>query len=179
MKITRYSMFAGAALLMVGAPLMRAQDAGTQPAAGMNGADVNAAIEQARADARADRVTIINQNMKFTNDESANFWPIYHRYENDAMKLNDEKVALVKEYAAKSGSLSDADAKNITDRWVNLQGKQLELDKKYYEEFNKKLPPATTTRFFQLEHRMNLVTDLQISAALPMTLKSPAGPGGQ
>lgn len=146
----------------------------TQQAEKQNAGDVDSEIEAARADLRADKVTIIKDVMKFTPEESAAFWPIYNNYENDLKKVNDERVALVKEYADKFTTLTDADAKRMTEKNFDLEARTLDLRKKYYKEFSKKLPATTATKFFQLEHRLDLLIDLKVASELPMLLVKPA-----
>ena len=70
--------------------------------------DLNSQIESLRADTRADKVAIITEAMKFTPQESSAFWPIYKKYESDLAKLNDGRVELIKSYAQKYTTLTDA-----------------------------------------------------------------------
>ena len=51
-------------------------------------------IESVRADIRADRTAIITDAMNFTSQEASVFWPIYHQYESDLAKVNEERVQL-------------------------------------------------------------------------------------
>src|SRR5690349_18117979 len=78
--------------------------------------DINSAVESLRADWRADKVAIITEAMKFSDTEGAAFWPIYKRYESDLSKLNDERVQIIKTYAEKFSSITDADAKDLAEK---------------------------------------------------------------
>lgn len=185
MKTTIMAITAAAALALAATSMARAQDtsqaasqAASQPAANMSPAEMDATIERARADYRADKVELITKNMNFSGQESATFWPIYHEYQGKLTQINDKKVALVRQYASAGDSLSDEQAKAMTEKWFELQGDTLNLEKDYYGKMADKLSPKLATRFFQLEHRINLVTDLQLASALPMTLQNPAGGGG-
>jgi hypothetical protein len=129
--------------------------------------DTNSEIEALRADLRANKVEIIKDNMQFSEKESAVFWPIYNKYEADLAKLNDERVQLIKSYADKYGSMTDADAKTLADKSFDLQLRLVDLRKKYFKEFNKQLPATTVARFFQLEHRLDLLIDLKLASVLP------------
>jgi hypothetical protein len=127
-------------------------------------------IQSLRADMRADKVTIITQAMRFNDKDAAAFWPVYKKYEFELSKINDAKVELIKDYANKFGSLNDADAKTMADKAFDIEGKRLDLRKKYYKEFNKVLPALTVTKYFQLEHRLDLLVDLQLASQLPSLL---------
>jgi hypothetical protein len=134
---------------------------------------LNAQIEAARADVRADKITIINEAMKFTSQESSAFWPIYKRYSQEVSQLNDERVKLILSYADKFTTLTDADAKQMADKAFDLESRRVALKKKYYPEFNKQLSAITVTKFFQLEHRLDLLVDLKVAASLPSLLVKP------
>ncbi len=58
-------------------------------------------IEMLRQDIRAQRKEITAQNMTLTADEATKFWPIFDQYRKAAVKPNDERWALIKQYAAK------------------------------------------------------------------------------
>jgi hypothetical protein len=136
--------------------------------------DLDSQIESARADIRADKVAIIKEAMNFTPQESSVFWPIYKKYEYDLSRLNDQRVQLVKDYTDRFATLTDADAKQMAEKSFDLESQKLDLKKKYYKEFSEKLPSTTVAKFFQLEHRLDLLIDLQVAAALPSLLvKSP------
>ncbi|HWY67023.1 MAG TPA: hypothetical protein VNX88_00085 [Terriglobales bacterium] len=136
--------------------------------------DINSAIESLRADFRADKVTIITQAMQFSDKDSAAFWPIYRRYDSDLSKLNDDRVQIIKTYADKFNNITDADAKDLAEKSFAFDSKRTDLKKKYFNEFNKQLPATTVAKFFQLEHRLDLLVDLNLAAGLPPLLTRPA-----
>jgi len=136
--------------------------------------DVTSEIESVRADARADKVEIIRQAMNFTPQESAAFWPIYKEYEYDLSKLNDRRVELVKSYAEKYSTLTDDDAKKLSNEQFDLDSSLIDLKRHYYKKFNEKLPATTVSKFFQLEHRLDLLIELKVASELPSLLAKPA-----
>jgi hypothetical protein len=136
--------------------------------------DLDSEIESVRADWRADKVAIITDAMQFTPHDSSVFWPIYKKYEYDLSQLNDEQVKLIKSYAEKFSTLDDNDAKKLANDAFDLASRRVELRREYFGEFNKKLPATTVAKFFQLEHRFDLLVDLTVASELPTLLtKSP------
>jgi small-conductance mechanosensitive channel len=135
--------------------------------------DINTAIEEARADIRANKVKLIGDAMQFNEKESAVFWPIYRRYENELTKLNDQRVQLIKTYADKFNTMTDADAKELAEKQFSFDSQRTDLRRKYFKEFNKELPATTVAKFFQLEHRLDLLMDLKIASELPPLLVKP------
>lgn len=129
--------------------------------------NVGSVIELARADMQADRVKIITTAMDFSEKDGAAFWPIYRKYEYERSTLDDRRVAVIKEYAAKHSTLSDADAKAMAERMFDCDSGLAALKKKYFKKFNAVLPALTVTKFFQLEHRIDLLVDMKVESSLP------------
>ena len=139
-------------------PLGRAQD--QEPS-------IDSAIEVARANMRADRAAIITQAMNFSDKEAAAFWPIYRQYEYERSRLDDDRVAVIKEYMRKYQTLTDAEAKAMAEKMLDCDSRLAELKKKYYKKFNKVLPALTVTKFFQLDRRVDLLMDMNVESSLP------------
>jgi len=141
-----------------------------------NATGVDSYIETVRADTRADKVAIITEAMQFNDQDSKIFWPVYRRYEADLMKVNDQRVALIKAYADKFTTLTNTDAKAMIDQSLEFESGRTEAKKKCARELQKAgLAPLTVARFIQLEHRLDLLIDLQIASELPAILNKPAG----
>jgi hypothetical protein len=133
--------------------------------------DVDSQIEALRADMRANKTKIVSEAMNLTDKESKAFWPVYRQYETDLASLNDQRVALIKEYAAKYASMTDKDAKNMLNKAFDFESKRMELKKNYADEFmHKGLPATTTAKFFQLEHRLDALVDVKLASELPSLL---------
>jgi len=144
--------------LLVLSPLCRAQN--QEPS-------MASAIEVVRADMGADRTKIITTAMNFNDKDAAAFWPIYRKYEYERSTVDDRRVAVIKEYAEKYSTLTDADAKSMAERMFDCDSRLAALKKRYFKKFNTLLPAFTVTKFFQLEHRIDLVMDMKVESSLP------------
>ncbi len=134
-------------------------------------------IETIRADFRADKVALITEAMKLSEHDSKIFWPVYRRYDSDLMAVNDQRVALIKSYADKFGTIKEADAKSMIDQALDFEAKRTQLKKKYANEFQKAgLSAMTTAKFLQLEHRLDLLVDLKLASELPALLVQAPAP---
>ena len=157
-------MMKNCALLMVTfamlalCPLGRAQD--QEPT-------IDSTIALVRANMQADRTTLITTGMNFSDKEGAAFWPIYQQYEYERSKLDDGRVAVIKEYTQKYPTLTDAEAKAMAGQMLECDYRLAALKKKYYQKFNKVLPALTVAKFFQLERRVDLMMDMQVESSLP------------
>ena len=92
-------------------PAQGVSDAGTQSD---SLSDQN--IEMLRADLRAQRKEVVAQNMTLTADEAAKFWPIFDQYRKEAIKPNDERWAVIKDYAANYNTMTDVQAQDYIKR---------------------------------------------------------------
>ena len=157
-------MMKNSALLMVTfamlafCPLGRAQD--QEPT-------IDSTIAVARANMQAGKTTLITTAMNFNDKEGAAFWPIYQQYDYERSRLDDGRVAVIKEYTQKYPNLTDADAKAMAEQMLECDSRLAALKKKYYKKFNKVLPALTVAKFFQLERRVDLMMDMQVESSLP------------
>jgi hypothetical protein len=120
---------------------------------------------------RAEKVAILTEVMGFTEAEDAAFWPIYREYDAEMAKLADQRVALIAEYAKAFDTLTDETADRLARGALDLEAKRQAVKAKYYERVKAALKPRTALRFLQVEHQLQLIIDLQISAALPVAGK--------
>src|SRR5258707_11396386 len=72
--------------------------------------NLRAYVELLRSDLRAQKVAVITEVMQFTEAEDAKFWPVYREYETELAKINDDRMALIKDYALSFEALTDATA---------------------------------------------------------------------
>jgi hypothetical protein len=148
----------------------KAPQAAANPANPNDTRDQNllAYTELLRSDLRSQKVAIITQVMQFTEAEDAKFWPVYREYEAELAKINDDRLALVKRYAASYTSMTDAVADQLAHGALDLEGRRHALKQRYYERFKTVVSPTTAARFLQVENQILLLLDLQISASLPI-----------
>lgn len=125
-------------------------------------------IEVVREQVRDGKSELISQNMGFTAEEAAAFWPVYERLDAERKKLGDERLAIVKDYAASIETLTDEQARELTHRALANDEAWVELTGKYAGELMKVLPPKTVARFFQVDRRINLLLDLEVAGQIPL-----------
>ena len=124
--------------------------------------------ELLRSDVRAEKVAILTEVMGFTEAEDKAFWPIYREYDAEMSKLGDERVALIGEFSSHYDKMTDAAADQIGTKALDIESRRQAVKAKYYDRVKKALSPRTALRYLQVEHQLQLIIDLQISAALPI-----------
>ena len=111
---------------------------------------------------------LIAANVTLTDTEATKFWPVYEQYSAELKKITYTKNALINEYAEEYGSLTDEQADSLIRRWLDSDIAAFELRRKYLPIFRKVLPGKVTATFFQVEHRINAMIDLQLTSQLPL-----------
>jgi Mg-chelatase subunit ChlI len=133
--------------------------------------NLSAYAELLRADIRVQKVAIITEVMGFTEAEDKAFWPIYRDYDAQMTRLGDERIALVAEYAKVIDQMTDEAADSLARKAIDLEHKRQEARAKCYERVKSALSGRTALRFLQVEHQLQLLIDLQIAAALPISAR--------
>ena len=131
-------------------------------------ANLRAYIDLLRSDVRAQSSAIVSEMMQLNDADEKAFWPVYRAFEADLIKLNDTRVALIKEYADNYGTLTDAVADTLARRAIDLESRRTELKSKYYDRLRAVVPAKVAARFLQIENQILLLLDLQIAASLPI-----------
>ena len=153
------------AMMLAGVPVFA--QAAPAPSAQPNSAS-DQDIEMLRADLRAQRKQITAQNMTLTADEATKFWPIFDQYRKEAIKPNDDRWALLKEYAANYQTMTDAQAQDYMTRSNAIDQQLAALRMKYIPVFEKVISPRKTALWFQIDRRIDLLINLQLSSVIPM-----------
>ena len=146
---------------VVGAGVARAQTAQANQS-------VDAAIEQLRKDTRAEKADIISGSMGITATQAAAFWPLYKKYEEAQKAVGDEKVALIKDYAANQGSISEAKATEMVGKLQAIEDKSLAAKHAFVKSLAGVLPAKQVARYFQVENRIQLLADLALASQIPL-----------
>lgn len=125
-------------------------------------------IQLLRQDLRSKKKQLIASNLTLTDSEATKFWPIYDQYTTELVQINNEKYAVLKDYANNWGTMTDAQALDLTRRYLDVEAKVTALRTKYVPIINKVLPGTKTATFFQLDRRIGMMIDLQLAAQLPL-----------
>jgi hypothetical protein len=129
-----------------------------------------------RQDLRAMKMQVIGQNMSLSDTEGQKFWPIYNHYVKDLQEVNNQKYALLKQYAEMWATMTDQDALIYVRNWLEADGQAQALRLKYVPVVSQVLPGRKAATFFQLDRRLNMIIDLQLFSQIPLAhVKEEAG----
>ena len=131
-------------------------------------AELNDAIEMVRSMAALERRTVIAEQLQLTGEESTKFWPIYDDYAAEKKRINDRLVKIITDYGANFENLSDELATSLVDDHMDLQSDLLKVRSKYLRKFNRVLAPKTLARFYQIENKLDAVTNVVMAQGIPL-----------
>lgn len=126
------------------------------------------------AAARADRKALVGQNMHLTETQAKAFWPLYDAYEARMDKLDDRHAAEVREYAEHYQTFSDQDATRKLDEVMAIKQARLDVQREFIPQFRAAIASINTTRFFQIDNKLNALLQCDIANVLPL-----ASPGSK
>ena len=121
-----------------------------------------------RENMQSDKKMIVAANMLLTDKEAEKFWPVYDQYAAELAKINDAKLTVIKEYAINYENLSDTQAQDLAKKWTQADEKTVELRLQYLAKFQTIIPGKKIARFFQVDHRITSVMDLQLASQIPL-----------
>ena len=171
MKKNTIAILAFIGMCVLGTPRVVAQDPSSQSAAAAPGsaeAFTNQQFALLLKDIRSIKKQIIAANLTLTDSEATKFWPVYEQYSAEFAGINDVRAALVKEYSEEYGTQTEEQADNLVRRWLDVDIAAAQLRQKYVPIFRRVLPGRKAATFFQLDRRISMMIDVQLTSQLPL-----------
>jgi len=125
-------------------------------------------IQLMRSDIREHRKKLTAANMTLTPDEATKFWPIYDQYIKETIKVNDQRWALIQEYAANYSTMTDQLAQDYMTKSSDVDQQLIALRMKYVPIFEKVLSTKKTAQWYQVDRRLELLISTQMGALAPV-----------
>ena len=129
-----------------------------------------------RQDLRAKKMQVIGENMSLSDTEAHKFWPVYNHYVKDLQEVNNQKYALLKQYAHMWSTMTDQDAVIYVRNWLETDAQVQALRVKYVPLVNQVLPGKKAATFFQVDRRLNMIIDLQLFSQIPLAKVKESSP---
>ena len=128
----------------------------------------NQDLDLLRQDLRSQRKQLIAANLKLTDTEATKFWPVYDQYMTELIAINDKKFGLIQEYADSWGKLTNDQSLLFARNWLDMDIAIAQLRQKYVPMVAKVLDGRKTATFFQLDRRIAMMMELQVSSQRPL-----------
>jgi hypothetical protein len=130
--------------------------------------DMEKYVELMRSDLRTGKTELLTHALNLSDADGQKFWPIQREYETELAKVGDQRIQLLKDYAAAYDSMTAETAKSLVDRAFKLESTRLAVLKKYTDKVSKAVSPRVAARFAQVEAIVNSLIDLKLRAETPL-----------
>jgi len=121
-----------------------------------------------RKDIHSIKKDFISTNLTLTAGEATEFWPLYEQYSASFDKISEIRTALVEQYANEYGTMTDEQADSLVRRWLDTDIEAAQLRQKYVPIVRRVLPAKKAATFFQLDRRISMMIDVQLTSQLPL-----------
>ncbi len=162
-KAPMCALLMGAVLLLLqGISFAQAAQAPAQPTVSEQD------IQMLRQDLRSQKKQIVAQNLPLSDAQAEKFWPLYDSYTQETIKINDQRYALIKQYAESYNTLTDAQAADLVKRSGAIDQQFTSLRQNWFPKFEKVIGGKQAALFYQLDRRIGLLMDLQLASMIPV-----------
>ncbi|MGJ0485753.1 MAG: hypothetical protein ACR65R_14670 [Methylomicrobium sp.] len=141
------------------------------PAPSTNIAEEGDELKMFRFYLRTDRLDFVKQAMGLNPEQENKFLTQYDRYDIELNKLNDERVAIINDYAANIEKITDKEADKLVKRSLNYRKQRTALLEKYYGKIAKATSKVIAARFLQVESVLQGASDVAIGSSIPLMQK--------
>jgi hypothetical protein len=121
-----------------------------------------------RGDVSSIKKELITRHLKLTDSESTSVWQVYEQYAVEISKINSAKTAVLQGYSRDYDTLTDQQADDLIRRWLDTDVEQAKLRQQFAGSFRKVPPGKKAATFLQLERRISMMMDVQITSGLPL-----------
>ena len=128
----------------------------------------DADVQLMRQDVQREKNQIITHTMTFTESEAAAFWPVYKEYAAEQHAIGTKRLNAIVDYAQNLDKLDDDKARDLSQRMLAIDDDTQNLRRKYYPRFEKALGAKRTAKFYQVDNRLNLIINVQLSSQIPL-----------
>jgi hypothetical protein len=121
-----------------------------------------------RRDVSSMKKELIAAHLSFTNGESTRTWQVYEQYLEEISRINGTKTSILKQYSQEYGTLTDDQAGDLICRWLDTDVEQAKLLQRFAGIFRKVLPGKKAATVLQLERRISMMLDVQLTSGIPL-----------
>ncbi|MCK5402395.1 MAG: sensor of ECF-type sigma factor [Flavobacteriaceae bacterium] len=103
---------------------------------------------------KTQKVAFITDRLDLSPEEAQKFWPIYNDFENKTNKIRQNDLREVRK-AMHRGNLSESEAQQILDQYMNVEDKLHEAKKQLVKDLGKVIPPQKIIQLKATENAFN------------------------
>ena len=111
---------------------------------------------------------VVMENMEFTEEEAAAFWPVYEKHQEELFQINQRGAKLILAYASVYQTLTDEQAVKLVDEYYDIQDDRLTVMKKMAVDVGKVLPGKKAFRYLQVESKLSAIGRYELAKEIPL-----------
>jgi DNA-directed RNA polymerase subunit F len=111
---------------------------------------------------------VVMENMEFTEEEAAAFWPVYDKHQEELFQVNQRGAKLILAYASAFQTLTDEQAVKLVDEYYDIQDDRLTVMKKMAADVGKVLPGKKAFRYLQVESKLSAIGRYELAKEIPL-----------
>ncbi|MGY4386064.1 hypothetical protein ACVWYN_003114 [Pedobacter sp. UYP24] len=99
------------------------------------------------------KVSYLTQKLDLSPDEAKIFWPIYNSWQSDQSELRKERMQKMISFRKidEIEQLSDSEVQTLIVNDFNIKQRELNLEKKYYNQLKSNLPIKIVGKFYRAQ----------------------------
>lgn len=97
------------------------------------------------------KIAFFTEQLSLTPEEAAVFWPIYNAHEKEKDALRAQQRREIWDRFNRLDNLSEEEARKALRRYLDLEEKEEELDKAFYEQIASEFSAVRTMKLFRAE----------------------------
>jgi hypothetical protein len=111
---------------------------------------------------------VVMENMEFTEEEAAAFWPVYEKHQEELFNVNQRGAKLILAYASVYQTLTDEQAVKLIDEYYDVQDDRVAVMKKMAVDVGKVLPGKKAFRYLQVEAKLTAIARFELAKEIPL-----------
>ena len=120
---------------------------------------------------RMERLDFVKQAMALNKEQEEKFLTQYYIYDIELKKLNDKRLAIIKDYVDNFEKINDKKAGELVKRSFEFRKQRGALLEKYYGKVAKATSKVIGARFLQVESVLQGASDVAIGSEIPLMSK--------
>ena len=117
---------------------------------------------------QADKRGIVARSMNLTPEEEKKFWPLYEKFQRELEVPQRAQTLALLDYIAAGHSLTDANAKRLTEQVLAAMLDEARLRQKHFGQLLKVLPASKAARYVQIENKIQAVVRYESARSVPL-----------
>jgi Spy/CpxP family protein refolding chaperone len=130
--------------------------------------NVEEVLKSMRADIQSARADVMAKNLTLTADQASKFWPVFNQYQKEQNVIMDEQLKGIQKYADSYQTLDNAGAMALINAHLDRDAKMTALRLHWLGEFQKVVPANIAARAMQIDRRLSMLAQLEISSQIPL-----------